>query len=663
MIYKIGNTFDFAVFDEIHNLNKEDDGHHYENIIKYIDCNFLALSATIKNIDKLKDIFEKIHPEKKINLVEYDKRFINQQRWIWTNKLVELHPFACLDTIDENLLDYNLSFTPKDSATLWETIESEFKDKYSNEDDELPDEIEDMVDMMSPDSYFENIDKDKILTLDDSKDYEYFLKKEFLKLQKDYPDIVQNVLQRFKVNHSDNHSDNNILDFLIDCKNKDMLPMILFNTEPDNCINIFTNIYNILVKEETENYPYHYDILEKKNDLFTAYCDKREKFVSNIKIPKNSKDPQSDITNKKNNFDEEERMNYIQNINDYYESLLDNIKDNKLQYNNLKKEFDDFIMNPDFCRVDIFKKHPKYTFTNNEPMSGDKIRTIRREILKTLGIKIDYEHILFQMLKRGIGIYVQGMPNEYNWIVQKLLANKEIGIVISDRSLCLGIDLPIRTSCIMGTTENHKDHNFSNDDYLQMSGRAGRRGYDTKGNIIFYNIDYKDLMRGELPEIVGSNKPIYDNYKCLPDTEDMFKNFINDRKIIECTVTKYTTTEDKRFAWHFREYSGCKNYIDSFEKIEKKLYMTKNKNDKEYYVLDLIRDKLELKDIMNIYKMNKIENDIINNVELLREYLDIIMSTYNNLSKGKYKIVREVCKCMYDKVKHILLNHSGINIF
>ena len=54
------------------------------------------------------------------------------------------------------------------------------------------------------------------------------------------------------------------------------------------------------------------------------------------------------------------------------------------------------------------------------------------------------------MLKRGIGIYIQGMPNEYNWIVQKLLANREIGIAVSDRSLCLGIDLPIKTSVIMG---------------------------------------------------------------------------------------------------------------------------------------------------------------------------------------------------------------------
>ena len=662
MIYKIGNTFDFAVFDEIHNLNKNDDGHYYENIIKYINCNFLALSATIKNIENLKDIFTKIHPDKKINLVEYDKRFINQQRWVWSSgnggnegnegkggELKELHPFSQLDDIDESVLEFNLSFTPKDSILLYDSIIKHFEIKYT----QLPEDIEEYLDSIGPDVYFENMKDTQILTLDDSKKYETFLKKEFVKLKKDHSDIVKNVLNDLKVDNNSNPD--NVLDLLYECKRKDMLPMLIFNTDSNNCVNIFKDIYHRLIDAETQNYPYHYDILEKKNDLYTKYCEKREKFVDNIKISKNSKDPQSDIMNKTQNFDNTERMTYMKNINDYYTTLLEKSKDDKLVYNNLKKEFDDFILNPEFCKVDIFKKHNKYTFVHNEPMSGDKIRGIRKEIYKTLGIKIDYEHILFQMLKRGIGIYVDGMPNEYNWIVQKLLASKEIGIVVSDRSLCLGIDLPIRTSCIMG----YKDSIFTNDDYLQMSGRAGRRGYDTKGNIIFYNIDYKNLMRGELPEIIGSDKPIYDNYRCIDNTENMFDNFINDRKIVKCDISN----NHKNLAWHLREYGGCKSFIDCFEKIEKNLFMIKNKNDKEYYVLDLVQDKLELSNIKTIYKMNRISDNLDTNIASLREYLEIIMNMYNNLSSGKYKIVREVCKNMYNKIKHILLNHSGINIF
>ena len=61
--------------------------------------------------------------------------------------------------------------------------------------------------------------------------------------------------------------------------------------------------------------------------------------------------------------------------------------------------------------------------------------------------------------------------------------------------------------------------------------------------------------------------------------------------------------------------------------------------------------------------MNKISDNLDTNITSLKEYLEIIMNMYNNLSSGKYKIVREVCKNMYNKIKHILLNHSGINIF
>ena len=73
------------------------------------------------------------------------------------------------------------------------------------------------------------------------------------------------------------------------------------------------------------------------------------------------------------------------------------------------------------------------------------------------------------MLKRGIGLYIETMPDEYKWILQKLLSNKQIGIVISDKTLCMGIDLPVRTCCLM---EFNGNNNFTNEDYLQMSGRA-----------------------------------------------------------------------------------------------------------------------------------------------------------------------------------------------
>ena len=90
-------------------------------------------------------------------------------------------------------------------------------------------------------------------------------------MKQSYPYIVKDVLNEFKIDYD--YSDN-ILSFLNECKKNDMLPMILFNTELNNCISLFKNIYESLVEEESKNYPYHYDILEKKNELYMKYYEK-----------------------------------------------------------------------------------------------------------------------------------------------------------------------------------------------------------------------------------------------------------------------------------------------------------------------------------------------------------------------------------------------------
>ena len=115
--------------------------------------------------------------------------------------------------------------------------------------------------------------------------------------------------------------------------------------------------------------------------------------------------------------------NYLSVMNKYYQSKIDCLEG---QEKNLISEMNQFLMNPDFCYQDVFQKHKDFIFTkSNKPMDADTIREVRREIKKTLGIKIPYESCLFQMLKRGIGLYIENMPDEYNWILQKLLSSKD----------------------------------------------------------------------------------------------------------------------------------------------------------------------------------------------------------------------------------------------
>lgn len=669
MLYKLNFEFDYAVFDEIHGLNKTDDGDIYENLIKLIKCPFIALSATIKNINKLYDIFKNLNPEKDIHLIQYDKRFINQQRWYWNNNnLVELHPLSCINNKNiQNLLEYNLPFSPKDLAVLWETIDEEFEDLCDNDD-----ELYDYIDNMSPDNYFNSVNNDKILNLDQSKDYELFLKTNLIKLNKNYPNNISNIINKFNKSPILNCDNNNIIKFLKETKKNKMLPMIMFNTNINNCIDLFKYIHNKLILEENEHYPYYYDILNKKNELYNEYIEKLECFKSKIKINKKSTDATSDIDNKINNFNEKEKYNYISEIQKYYQSLLDKLENNNcknnISYKNLNKEYNEFINNPDFCQQNIYKKHPEFCFTDKEPMSDNKIREIRYNIKKTLGVKLDYNHILLQLLKRGIGLYLDEMPNEYNWIVQKLLSSKDIGIVISDRTLCLGIDCPVLSSCLFGS----KDSIFTKDDYLQMSGRAGRRGFDTKGNIIFYNIDFNNLMLGELPDIDGNSNNINDNYNILKDlnkninVNDVYLNFINnDREIIKVYDNNFTNQNLNKLLWRLRKYNNAYKYIDNIKNIERTLLQINNTHDKQIYILNIVNNILFNNDIkiIEIYKNNNIKGNIYTNISKLKEINNIVMITYNYLTKVKYMILKNELYNIHINLKKIIINNSGINYF
>jgi superfamily II DNA or RNA helicase len=653
-LYKIGTTFDYAVFDEIHNLNKEDDGHIYENIIKLIQCPFLALSATIGNIDFLKDIFHKIH-NKQIHYIEYTKRFINQQKMIFDNGLRKLHPLACIELKDlnENFLQQNLQFTPYDSAILWETIEEVF---------DLDDE--DIIEEWSPDNYFD--DDNSILTLDDTRDYEHFIKCKLVELSKSYPDKVKELLSKFHkeltMNHVDRDYNKDIIQLFRECKGNECLPMLAFNMDTIACKRLFTSLFETIGKAELEEYPYHYDILEKKEELYTKYEDDRLKFIEGIKIGKESKDARTDKQTKVDRYDRQQQEKYELSIQQYYQQCIHNCtrKDDipgviqKKQLKNLAKELKDYQRYPTFGHIDIFQKHKEFCFSNTEPMTGNQIREVRREILNTLGLKISYEHELFQLLKRGIGIYTEDMPEEYKWILQKLMDDKKIGIVISDRTLCLGIDLPIRSSLLMGLPNSY---NFTTDDYLQMSGRAGRRGKDDRGYTIFYNLDYKELMKGCLPDIVGSDKAIPSNYQCLKlskiTIDEVYKNSIHMSKKED--IREYQETSDPKLQWSLRYEDNVYNFIEGITKWNKEVF---NSVDKEECVLTKVLMILPYDNdtIISSYKKKVIDNDFHEYKYLCK----LLQTIYNSLKDKKYIHLKGIIKQVHSTLKDMILRYQGL---
>jgi superfamily II DNA or RNA helicase len=688
-LYKLGVSFDYAVFDEIHNLNKEDDGHIYENIIKLIQCPFLALSATIGNIEYLLELFTKIHKdpltnrrmeqtkktllksgesytlETPIHYVEYSKRFINQQKIVYeNNQLHKIHPLSCIqiDDLNDTFLQSNLQFTPYDSAVLWETIEDVF-----DINGPYTDTFDDMLEDCSPDNFFNN--DNKILTLDDTRDYEIFIKQKLVDLSRTHTYEVTCILSKFHRQPSslkpvDTTKD--IIELFKQCKGNDCLPMLAFNTDTIQCKQLFTELFHEIDTTELEYYPYHYDILEMKDDLYTKYKDKRSQFIASIKVGKTN-DPKTEKQTKIDRFDTKEEQYYIGHVLNYYESCIHNCSRNDTisdtlrskQIKNLTKEMKYYQRYPSFCNIDIFQKHKDYCFSNVDPMTGDQIRSIRREIKKTLGIKISYEHELFQMLKRGIGIYTEDMPDEYKWVLQKLLHDKNIGIVVSDRTLCLGIDLPIRSSCLLGLPGST---HFTFDDYLQMSGRAGRRGKDDLGNTIFYNLDYHGLMKGVLPTIEGSDKQIPSNYECLElfidshSVSNVHKYPINHNKMNDTRY--YNQSFMPKLQWALRYEDNVYEFIERINIWNKEVFQSVEPIDKEVVILHNVLMMLPYDtDIMiKVYK-KKVLDIGFSNWKHVCQTLQII---YNSLKDKRYTHLKTHIVSVHTNLKDMILRYQGL---
>ena len=96
-----------------------------------------------------------------------------------------------------------------------------------------------------------------------------------------------------------------IISFIREAKTRKMFPMLMFNTDEDKCKGLFNDIYDYLSNKEIEEYPYHYDILEKKDELYQELLKKREIFRDNIKVT--STNPQYEIKEKMDIFEKKQK--------------------------------------------------------------------------------------------------------------------------------------------------------------------------------------------------------------------------------------------------------------------------------------------------------------------------------------------------------------------
>lgn len=146
-----------------------------------------------------------------------------------------------------------------------------------------------------------------------------------------------------------------------------------------------------------------------------------------------------------------------------------------------------------------------------------------------------------ELIKFGIGIHHAGLSSTERHVIEELFRRRQLKVLVSTATLAWGVNLPARTVIIKGT-QVYRDGRWTELDSLdvtQMLGRAGRPGYDSKGEgivitqqsqVYFYmslmteQLPVESRLIGRLPEfinaecVIGSIQSLEDSIKWISET-------------------------------------------------------------------------------------------------------------------------------------------------
>jgi len=476
MILDGGFSFAYLVLDEVHTLNGPE-GDALQRIIRATNCPVLALSATIGNATQLREWFQLVRDEHlsimgsfviagnrdEVLGVEHVARFINLQRYVVvkdatssSTSLQKLHPVAAMtasrlsSTQDTSLISA-LSMTPGDLISLYQKMK-EFPGLLCDED--------------SPDKFFfpqegETSNKEKQISLPQTKLYENKLKELLIDFATSDPDNYENLRHSFDPPPLEKIDSLDISDELYgvvtELKEKKLLPAVAFQLSTFGAFHMFKTLLKSLEVAQNAKYP------EFRNEL-------RQKAKEKSQMRKVA-DGKAEKTNKKDGEDD------------------------------AQAGFDE----ADMSLEDIFQPHPFFVLSPaNSHLSLQEIKGIR-EAMEKAGEKLDENHALIRGLRRGIAIYTNEVGFAcYRRQVQILSQRGKLAVVFSDEALAYGVNMPFRSCVFCGDMGPALTPLIAQ----QMQGRAGRRGMDVQGNIVYLGMEWdtiENLMLGQISNVTGSN--------------------------------------------------------------------------------------------------------------------------------------------------------------
>ena len=299
------------------------------------------------------------------------------------------------------------------------------------------------------------------------------------------------------------------------------------------------------------------------------------------------------------------------------------------------------------------------------------------------------------LLLKGVAIHHSGLRPIFKEIIEILYANGLIKVLFATETFAIGVNMPTKTVIFTDIKKfTNSDHRyFKTSEYLQMAGRAGRRGLDKIGTVILMaNLfdlpqinSLKSMMAGNTENIISKFDVSYKFIlKILLNDEYNFNDFLKNTLIFkqnnqysDNNKVKYeelkdlfdnlklcSTIEDFNKYYNLKYESPLlsnneKKYIKKFEKKEnfKEHYNLYLQNYDNYSHMLFLENEIKNSDYNN-YIFQSLVNILqyLNDNKYIENYTDISSITKENVTLSGI-ICSQINECNEIILSQMLLNN------
>ncbi|CAF0862885.1 unnamed protein product [Adineta ricciae] len=462
----------YCIFDEIHCMSDDTNSDVWERTMLLINCPMIGLSATVNNGEALRDWITYVEQKRAklfnstkplpVCYISHHERLADLNKYLYSNRqLYPLHPVSLMNAkqLTTRGLPDDFSLSPCETLRLTDAVQ-----QTNVQTEPVP-------------TLTEHFSPGWIAERNRCNEYSQLVCRQFRQLidtkQTSTIDSISaslNPTTSNKISYPEVKPISSLIgEFVLTLKEKNLLPCIVFTDsralceELSECVAVY---FEELEKELRQTkYKHQIEALEKRRALIekmqkTAKAKQASKSASKRG---NDDEDQGDKPGELKKMEEEDQLQFC--LSGPEQELLDGV----VEEGTLANRF--------HCDRDLVKE-----LTERVSASNPK---------------------LIRYMERGVAYHHEQLNNRTRLSVEGLFRHRYVQIVFSTWTLALGVHMPTKTVAFI------KDSiQLDALQYRQSSGRAGRRGFDVQGNIIFIDIPIpkiRHLTISAIPDIQTRN--------------------------------------------------------------------------------------------------------------------------------------------------------------